>query len=74
MAKLVEKRKSHLSQTRSQYTPSQEHHTLLRFEIYQGAYTKDTKFLVSPFIGPPRLIKDVPYKADQTLEPPGGQS
>lgn len=35
----------------------------IRFDIFKGAYTKDTKFLVSPFTSPLRLIKDVPYKA-----------
>ncbi|KAF1365298.1 hypothetical protein EJ07DRAFT_161373 [Lizonia empirigonia] len=35
----------------------------IRFDIFKGAYTKDTKFLVSPFTSPLRLIRDVPYKA-----------
>jgi hypothetical protein len=35
----------------------------VRFDIFKGAYTKDTKFLVSPFTSPLRLIRDVPYKA-----------
>ena len=35
----------------------------IRFDIFKGAFTKDTKFLVSPFTSPLRLIKDVPYKA-----------
>lgn len=35
----------------------------LRFDIFQGPFTRDTKFLVSPFTSGVRLIKDVPYKA-----------
>ncbi|KAJ4993006.1 calcineurin-like phosphoesterase [Stagonosporopsis vannaccii] len=35
----------------------------IRFDIFKGAFTKDTKFLVSPFTSPLRLIKDVPYKS-----------
>lgn len=35
----------------------------IRFDIFKGAFTKDTKFLVSPFTSPLRLIKNVPYKA-----------
>jgi hypothetical protein len=35
----------------------------IRFDIFKGAFTKDTKFLVSPFTSPLRLIRDVPYKA-----------
>ncbi|UPX14391.1 uncharacterized protein EKO05_0004874 [Ascochyta rabiei] len=35
----------------------------IRFDIFKGPFTKDTKFLVSPFTSPLRLIKDVPYKA-----------
>ncbi|KAF2633707.1 ser/Thr protein phosphatase-like protein family [Macroventuria anomochaeta] len=35
----------------------------IRFDVFKGAFTKDTKFLVSPFTSPLRLIKDVPYKA-----------
>lgn len=35
----------------------------IRFDIFKGAFTKDTKFLVSPFTSPLRYIKDVPYKA-----------
>lgn len=35
----------------------------LRFDIFKGPFTRDTKFLVSPFTSGVRLIKDVPYKA-----------
>ncbi|KAF2657969.1 hypothetical protein K491DRAFT_740312 [Lophiostoma macrostomum CBS 122681] len=35
----------------------------IRFDIFKGAYTKDTTFLVSPFTSGLRYIKDVPYKA-----------
>ena len=63
MAKLVEKHNHTCHRREVNNTPSQEHQTLLRLDIYQGAYTKDTKFLVSPFIGPLRHIKEVSYKA-----------
>jgi hypothetical protein len=39
----------------------------VRFDIFKGAFTKDTKFLVSPFTSGVRLIKDVPYKAAKTV-------
>jgi hypothetical protein len=35
----------------------------IRFDIYKGSFTKDTKFLVSPFTSGLRYIKNVPYKA-----------
>lgn len=35
----------------------------IRFDIFKGAFTKDTKFLVSPFTSGFRYISDVPYKA-----------
>jgi hypothetical protein len=35
----------------------------IRFDIFKGAFTKDTKFLVSPFTSAFRYIPDVPYKA-----------
>ncbi|KAF2033577.1 ser/Thr protein phosphatase-like protein family [Setomelanomma holmii] len=35
----------------------------IRFDIFKGAFTKDTKFLVSPFTSALRYIPDVPYKA-----------
>jgi len=41
----------------------------IRFDIFQGPFTKDTKFLVSPFTSGIRYIKDVPYKtARQVLK------
>jgi hypothetical protein len=35
----------------------------VRFDIFKGAYTKDTTFLVSPFTSGMRYIKNVPFKA-----------
>jgi hypothetical protein len=35
----------------------------IRFDIFKGAFTKDTKFLVSPFTSGFRYIPNVPYKA-----------
>jgi hypothetical protein len=35
----------------------------IRFDIFKGKFTKDTKFLVSPFTSELRYIRDVPYKA-----------
>ncbi|KAF2852991.1 ser/Thr protein phosphatase-like protein family [Plenodomus tracheiphilus IPT5] len=35
----------------------------IRFDIFKGTFTKDTKFLVSPFTSAIRYIEDVPYKA-----------
>ncbi|KAF1836195.1 ser/Thr protein phosphatase-like protein family [Decorospora gaudefroyi] len=35
----------------------------IRFDIFKGTFTKDTKFLVSPFTSSIRYIKNVPYKA-----------
>jgi hypothetical protein len=35
----------------------------IRFDIFKGAFTKDTTFLVSPFTSGLRHIPDVPYKA-----------
>jgi hypothetical protein len=35
----------------------------IRFDIFKGAFTKDTKFLVSPFTSAFRYLPDVPYKA-----------
>ncbi|MCJ1392027.1 hypothetical protein MMC18_004894 [Xylographa bjoerkii] len=40
----------------------------MRFDIFKGAFTKDTTFTVSPFSTGFRCIKDVPFKlADQLL-------
>ncbi|KAF2687058.1 hypothetical protein K458DRAFT_296712 [Lentithecium fluviatile CBS 122367] len=39
----------------------------VRFDIFKGVFTKDTKFLVSPFTSGVRLIKDVPYKAAKNV-------
>ncbi|KAJ4377369.1 hypothetical protein N0V83_000194 [Neocucurbitaria cava] len=35
----------------------------IRFDIFKGTFTKDTKFLVSPFTSSIRYIENVPYKA-----------
>lgn len=35
----------------------------IRFDIFKGAFTKDTKFLVSPFTSAFRYLPDIPYKA-----------
>lgn len=35
----------------------------IRFDVFKGAFTKDTTFLVSPFTSGLRYVKDVPYKA-----------
>ncbi|KAF2645098.1 ser/Thr protein phosphatase-like protein family [Massarina eburnea CBS 473.64] len=35
----------------------------IRFDVFQGPFTKDTKFLISPFTSGVRYIKDVPWKA-----------
>lgn len=41
----------------------------VRFDIFKGAFTKDTEFLVSPFTSAIRYIKDVPYRpAAQVLK------
>jgi 2',3'-cyclic-nucleotide 2'-phosphodiesterase (5'-nucleotidase family) len=34
----------------------------IRFDIFKGAFTKDTKFLVSPFTSGMRFIPGVPYR------------
>ncbi|KAJ4305433.1 hypothetical protein N0V90_000964 [Kalmusia sp. IMI 367209] len=39
----------------------------VRFDIFKGPFTKDTKFLVSPFTSGIRYIKNVPYKAASRL-------
>jgi len=39
----------------------------VRFDIFKGAFTKDTKFLVSPFTSGVRMVKDVPYKAAKNV-------
>lgn len=39
----------------------------IRFDIFKGPFTKDTKFLVSPFTSGIRYIEDVPYAAARKL-------
>ena len=41
----------------------------IRFDIFKGPFTKDTKFLVSPFTSGIRYIEDVPYAAARKLLP-----
>jgi hypothetical protein len=41
----------------------------IRFDIFKGAFTKDTKFLVSPFTSAFRYVPNVPYKvASQVIK------
>lgn len=35
----------------------------MRFDIFKGAFTKDTTYIISPFVSKLRYIKDVPYKS-----------
>jgi hypothetical protein len=35
----------------------------LRFDVFKGAFTKDTTFIISPFVSKFLVIKDVPYKS-----------
>jgi hypothetical protein len=35
----------------------------LRFDVFKGAFTKDTTFIISPFVSKFLFIKDVPYKS-----------
>jgi hypothetical protein len=39
----------------------------IRFDIFKGAFTKDTKFLVSPFTSAFRYIPDVSYNAAKQI-------
>jgi len=39
----------------------------LRFDVFEGAFTKDTTFLISPFTSGFRQIKDVPYETAARL-------
>lgn len=41
----------------------------LRFDIFKGAFTKDTTFIISPFVSKFRYIKDVPYEAAKRILP-----
>lgn len=35
----------------------------MRFDIFKGAFTRDTTFIISPFVSKFKYIQDVPYKA-----------
>jgi hypothetical protein len=39
----------------------------IRFDIFQGPFTRDTVFIISPFANPFQFIKDVPYSAAKRL-------
>ena len=39
----------------------------MRFDIFKGAFTIDTTYIISPFISKLRYIKDVPYKSARQL-------
>ena len=41
----------------------------LRFDVFKGAFTIDTTFIISPFISKFLYIKDVPYKTAKKLLP-----
>jgi hypothetical protein len=41
----------------------------MRFDIFKGAFTKDTTFIVSPFNSRFKYIKDVPYKVAKRVLP-----
>ncbi len=40
---------------------------VIRFDIFNGPFTKDTAFIVSPFTGGFKYIKDVPYEKTKQL-------
>ncbi|KAI9885325.1 MAG: mitochondrial 2-enoyl thioester reductase [Watsoniomyces obsoletus] len=40
---------------------------VIRFDIFKGAFTKDTAFIVSPFTGGFKYIKGVPYEKTKQL-------
>jgi 2',3'-cyclic-nucleotide 2'-phosphodiesterase (5'-nucleotidase family) len=39
----------------------------IRFDVFKGAFTRDTTYIVSPFISGFRYIPDVPYKVAQKV-------
>ena len=41
----------------------------IRFDIFRGPFTKDSTFIVSPFTGGFRYLKDVPMKKASQLLP-----
>ncbi|PMD30766.1 hypothetical protein L207DRAFT_519871 [Hyaloscypha variabilis F] len=48
----------------------------MRFDIFKGPFTRDSTYIVSPFVGTLKYIKDVPFKAASEVLPllnSGGQ-
>jgi hypothetical protein len=41
----------------------------MRFDVFKGAFTRDTTYIISPFVSKFLYIKDVPYKAAKALLP-----
>lgn len=41
----------------------------IRFDIFKGAFTHDTTYIISPFISKLRYIKDVPYESAKKVLP-----
>jgi hypothetical protein len=39
----------------------------MRFDIFKGAFTTDTTFIISPFVSKFLFIKDVPYKSARQI-------
>jgi hypothetical protein len=39
----------------------------MRFDIFKGAFTRDTTYIISPFVSKFKYIKDVPYKAAKDI-------
>ncbi|SZF01785.1 unnamed protein product [Blumeria hordei] len=39
----------------------------IRFDIFKGAFTRDTSFILSPFVNQFRFIKNVPYEAAKKI-------
>jgi hypothetical protein len=41
----------------------------MRFDVFKGAFTRDTTYIISPFVSKFLYIKDVPYKSAKALLP-----
>lgn len=39
----------------------------MRFDIFKGTFTRDTTYIVSPFVSQYRYLKDVPYKSAKNV-------
>lgn len=39
----------------------------MRFDIFKGSFSRDTTYIISPFVSKYRYIKDVPYKSAKNL-------